>query len=258
MEYDFPIVDCHAHPADARLVSCAGEIMAESVRAGVARMLLNGTRPEDWNRTLNLASAFGYDGAIGVHPFYAADWNKAAEQKMRSMLASGNIAAIGEIGLDGTLDKATFTAQKCAFEEQLAIACEFELPVALHVRNAWDAFFDVTSRIGISRLQGYCHNFTGPWEIGARLVEAGLLLSFNTPVFRGRKLLSTVENISLDSILTESDMPDMPMPGHDDKRPWHAGSILRRLAVLKGILTEDLVSAVLKNYDRLFRRWRDN
>ena len=64
-------------------------------------------------------------------------------------------------------------------------------------------------------------------------------------------MLKAVENVPLDSILTESDAPDMPF-NDEAKRPWHAKAVLAKLAEIRQCPIEELANAVLSNYDRIF------
>ena len=252
MTRQIPIVDCHCHLADQRLANERSSIISDCAGRHVRRMLINGTCPQDWQTAIDLAGQYGFDAAVGLHPFMAEMWNDEFEKKICDCISSNKVCAIGEIGLDASEDRLCNELRRSVFSRQLDIAIEAALPVALHIRAPWTEFFGLLSQKGIARISGYCHNFTGSWEIARRLLDLGLCLSFNTSVRKGKRVLKAVENVPLDSILTETDAPDMPFNG-EAKRPWHAKAVLEMLAEVRQCPLIDLANAVLSNYDRLFR-----
>ena len=246
-----PLVDCHCHLADPRLADERISIVKDCARHQVQRILINGTCPQDWQTSIDLARQLGFDASVGLHPFMAEMWNDDVERKLCDCISSGNACAIGEIGIDVSEDRQCNELRKDVFSRQLDIAMEAGLPVALHIRAPWNGFFDLLFQKGINCLAGYCHNFTGSWEIARRLLDLGLCLSFNTSILRGKRVLKAVENVPLDCILTETDTPDMPF-NDEAKRPWHVMAVLEKLAEIRHCSIVDLASAVLSNYDRIF------
>ena len=251
MTCQIPIVDCHCHLADQRLAEERASIIGICAEREVRRILINGTCPNDWQTAIELAEQYGFDAAVGVHPFLAEMWNDEVERRLYDCISSGKAQAIGEIGIDASENRQCNELRMNVFSRQLDIAIEAELPVALHIRVPWPVFFELLSQKGIAHLRGYCHNFTGSWEIARRLLDLGLCLSFNTSILRGKRVLKTIENVPLDSILTETDTPDMPFNG-EAKRPWHTRAVLEHLAEVRQCPLMDLANAVLSNYDRLF------
>lgn len=64
------------------------------------------------------------------------------------MLAKPNVTCLGEIGLDYHYDMSPRDAQIKVFEEQLKIAEDVGLPVALHLREAHDDALKVIEKVG--------------------------------------------------------------------------------------------------------------
>ena len=64
------------------------------------------------------------------------------------MLKNPKVACIGEIGLDYHYDLSPRDAQLKVFEEQLKIAKELGLPVALHIREAHEDALKVIEKVG--------------------------------------------------------------------------------------------------------------
>jgi TatD DNase family protein len=74
--------------------------------------------------------------AVGLHPLDAEKWNQQTAEEIVSLAGcDSKVVAIGETGLD--FYKAdNKEQQRHAFETQLAIATELNLPVIIHCRNA--------------------------------------------------------------------------------------------------------------------------
>ncbi len=73
----------------------------------------------------------------GAHPYGAADLDRNALRELEVLLKSPRCVGVGEIGIDfGPYNSLDAEVQRKAFEQQLHIACEHNLPVELHVRNA--------------------------------------------------------------------------------------------------------------------------
>ena len=218
-------------------------MLARSRDHGVVAILSNATRPNDWDATLNAAKHEMVHAALGVHPFYANEWNDSAQATLIKHIEAGNVAAIGEIGLDGFPQYAqSMEAQLCAFKEQLQLARQYNLPVCLHLRKAWSAFFATIKRLGISCLKGYCHNFTGSAEIARSLLSLGLHISFGSSIANARRAREAVAAIPLDRFLTETDCPDMA------PSPEHAVIPLQTIAEIKKLPIETVASAIEKNF----------
>ena len=144
------------------------------------------------------------------------------------------VVAIGEFGLD--YDRLHFCSkdvQKRFFEIQLRVAARFpDLPLLLHLRNAFDDFVDIIGRYNV---RGVVHSFTGSRAEMERLVEMGLYIGINGCSLRDA--LDVVPHIPDDKLLIETDAP------YCDIRPTHpAYGYLEGFEVPKSVKPEKFVS----------------
>jgi TatD DNase family protein len=134
---------------------------------------------------------------------------------------SQRVVAIGEFGLD--YDRLHFCSkevQKRFFEIQLRVAARFpDLPLLLHLRNAFDDFIDIIQKY---KVRGVVHSFTGSREEMQKLVDIGLSIGINGCSLRDA--LDVVPFIPEQSIMIETDSP------YCDIRATHLSS-----AYLKGL-----------------------
>lgn len=254
-----PIIDCHAHLADDRIFQDADNIMEESRAHGISLVLANAARRHEWGRILQLSGKTGILAAMGIHPFFPEEWNDEAAKELRLLLQEPNnrIAAIGEIGLDCQNGRQTLPLQERAFCEQLAIAREFNLPVCIHNRKSWQEFWGILKNLGISRLRGYCHNFTSSRDIAGKILDLGLHISFCSPVTfpEARKTRDAAKYVPADRLLTETDCPDLPNTQFRGQfsSPWHACFVLEALAEIRKSPLPELAEQIASNMRCLFQ-----
>lgn len=73
----------------------------------------------------------------GAHPYGAASFDDAAEERLRELVADPRCVGVGEIGLDyGPYNRVDPVLQLECFRRQLRVAHELGLPVELHLRDA--------------------------------------------------------------------------------------------------------------------------
>lgn len=118
---------------------------------------------------------------IGLHP---TSVNESYEQELaivrKHLSASHPFAAIGEIGLDLYWDKTYLKEQLYVFEKQIEWALEYNLPIVIHSREAFDHIYKVLEPYKNSPLTGIFHSFTGTSEEAAKLLEFdGFMLGIN-------------------------------------------------------------------------------
>ena len=160
---------------------------------------------DDWGRLLREG---GETVALGVHPWHCAEWNEASAARLRGLLEQRlpRIAAVGEIGLDFAEPYCRHASeQERCFAEQFHLAREYHLPVVLHLRKAWEGFFSFLKREGVSRMEGFCHGFTGSFEIAQRVLDIGLKISVGVEILRSARLRETIRRLPPEMVLTETD-----------------------------------------------------
>ena len=153
--------------------------------------------------------------AVGIHPHCASGFNKDSISAIRELAAEPKCVAIGEIGLDYHYDFSPRDIQKTAFEAQLALAKELDMPVVVHDREAHKDTLDILEASGLSGEKVLIHCFTGSREIASILMKRGYYVSIGGAVTfkNARHIIEAIEVIPLDRILLETDCPYMtPVP----------------------------------------------
>lgn len=252
-----PIVETHCH-LDYLTEVDLDDQLRQAAAAGVERFITIAVSDDNLTAVLELTKKSSKIwGTQGIHPHQAAEWSPALSQRVVAGAADPRIIAIGEIGLDYFYDHADRAAQKLAFEDQLAIAADLELPVVIHTRDA-----DVDTRQILENAlpsmtkRGVIHSFTSSMELAEFCLDSGFFLGFNgICTFKNAdNVREVVELTPLDRILLETDSPYLtPVPYRGRvNSPKYLPFIAEKVAEIKKVDIETLLAAAKHNSEQLF------
>jgi TatD DNase family protein len=259
------VIDSHCHLADEVFAADLETVVARARQAGVERaltILAAGDDKEEAQAARLLSLWPDVRLAVGVHPHAAnafADAPDDAAVRVRQQIARMPAArAVGEIGLDYHYDFAPPDVQQQVFGVQVSLACELDLPVVIHTREADDDTVRILSEQRESRRpRGVLHCFTG----GPALARAGLELGFYISLSgiitfpKAADLRETVRAVPLDRVLIETDSPFLAPVPHRGKRnePAYVERVAQTLAEMHGLSAEDVRRRTAANFHDLFR-----
>lgn len=244
------LIDSHCHLDFPVFDANRSELIAQCKAAGINHFIVPGVDVDNWPRLVQLKEHYSTVSiAFGLHPYFIENHKEADLQQLESFCEKYNPIAIGEIGLDFYRKDLPREKQITFFEYQLAIAKGLELPVILHVRKAHQ---DIITFLKQFKLQGgIVHAFNGSYEQGLQYIDLGFKLGFGGALVNpaAKKLRSLAQTLPLDSILLETDSPDMKPLGFDGDFNTPL-SILITLDVLSELRQEakpELAQQILKN-----------
>jgi TatD DNase family protein len=254
------LIDTHNHLDCPDFEQDRAAVLQRSRELGVERQVLLGVFRENWEDVWALVEQEpDLYAALGLHPIYLARHRPehliALREWLQRLAGHPKLCAVGEIGLDYYLEDLDRDGQQAVFEEQLRIAIDFELPVLLHVRRAHAAMIATLKRYKPKR-QGIIHAFAGSREESREYLKLGFRLGLGgAPTWpQANRLRKVVPEIPLESIVLETDSPDMAPSMYPGMRnsPEHLPAICTALAELKGISPEELAIASTRNAMELF------
>ncbi len=247
------LIDAHCHLESPDFAACLPEVIAEAEAVGVRRMVTAACNPDQWSRSRAIAGAHPQVSfALGVHPWFA---HRAYLPKLFDLDTTGAVA-IGEIGLDATVESPTMAVQMEIFEAQLCLARSCDLPVIVHCRRAFDELLQVMKGVGPLPRGGVMHAFSGSVELALDLTRRGFLISMGRSLtYRpSRKRRVLLEKIFPDYLLLETDSPDMPPAGLEKPNvPANLRHVLRGAAALLGESEERVAQVTRFNTEEVFR-----
>jgi TatD DNase family protein len=257
-------IDSHCHVTADEFDADRAAVLARAFAAGVDALVAIGAGygVEANQRAVELAAADPrVFAAVGVHPHDAKLFDDAARGRLRAWLAAPRVVAVGECGLDYYYLHSPREVQRAVFAEQLALAREARLPVAIHVRDrgaaAYEEVLDLWRAEGSGALEGVLHCYTHDLDFARRALDAGLHVSFSGIVtFRSAGALRAVASaLPRDRILVETDAPLLAPEGHRGKRnePALVARVGAAVARARGEPVEEVARATSANAGRLFR-----
>ncbi|WP_294476713.1 TatD family hydrolase [uncultured Bacteroides sp.] len=212
------LIDTHSHLFLEEFTEDLPQVMERARKAGVSYIFMpniDSTTIESMLSVCNAYLGFCYP-MIGLHPTSVNEtYERELETVYERLSVPNNFVAIGEIGLDLYWDKTFLKEQLLAFEKQIEWALEFNLPIVIHSREAFDYIYKVMEPYKNTSLSGIFHSFTGTQEEAARLLEfERFMLGINGVVtFKKSTLLETLPTVPLERIVLETDSPYLtPVP----------------------------------------------
>lgn len=193
---------------------------------------------------------------IGLHPTYVKEDFQSELHFIKSKLEERSFSAIGEIGIDLYWDKSLLRQQQEAFKQQILLAQNYNLPIAIHCRDAFDEVFEVLEDCKSPELKGIFHCFTGNKQQAERAIDLNLHLGIGGVLtFKNGKINTFINELPLERMVLETDAPYLAPTPYRGKRNESAYLILiaEKMAELYGRPLEEIASITTKNAQDLFR-----
>jgi TatD DNase family protein len=271
------MIDSHTH-----LFLCEepeAKLVAAARAAGVTRMLNvglgrsenpkvvgeeagGGHPPEDTN-ALAIAAAERHEevyASVGCHPTDAGGFDEAMGEEIAGLAAHEKVRAVGETGIDYYRDSASPAEQRRAFEAQIEIARERELPIVIHCRDpegettASDEVFEILDERAAG-LAIVLHCFSAPWRVDDA-AERGWYCSFagHTTYPASDDLREAAAKLPAELLLVETDAPYLAPQTVRGKpnAPAYVADTGKVVAEVRGVSYEELERTIEANARRLF------
>lgn len=243
------LIDSHAHLFLEEFADDQAQVIARARAAGVSHIFMPNIDSSTLPALLETCDRYaGYCfPMIGLHPTSVADNYRTELQTVRQWLEqdAARFVAIGEIGMDLYWDQTFAREQEEAFRRQVEWALEFDLPIVIHSRNAFEPIWRILSDYrDRPHLRGIFHSFTGTREEAARLLEfPGFCLGINGIVtFKKSPLPEVLPAIPPERIVLETDAPYLAPVPHRGKRNETAflTATLQKVAEAYGMTVDDM------------------
>lgn len=250
------LFDTHAHLNDDAFDSDREAVIESLAEYGVACIIDVACDVRTVDKTLDLLEKYPFIyGTAGMHPHDAQAMDNSLMDKLRKVLSHKKMLALGEIGLDYHYDFSPREVQRKWFAEQLELARELDMPVTLHIREAFGDCMDIL-KAHKNGLRGVMHCYSGSVETAYECLDLGLAFSFGGAVTfkNAKKPIEVIEKLPLESILLETDCPYMTPVPYRGKRndPSFIGLVAERIAEVKGMSTDELSEVTFENANRVF------
>ncbi len=257
------MIDSHCHIAGPEFAGDLDAVVERARAAGVAYALVILAADDEPELLQAAAVSAGWADvryAIGIHPHAAGKFTDdpagAARQVRAAIAAQPLTRAVGEIGLDYHYDHAPRDVQQAVFREQIRLARELQLPIAIHTREADDDTFRILAEESAAEIGGVFHCFSGDRDMARRALGIGFHLSLAGIVTfpRALELKEVAKIVPLDRLLIETDSPFLaPVPHRGGRNePAYVTRVADVIADLRGVEASAVGEAALLNFKRLF------
>ena len=254
--------DSHSHYNDEKFDEDREEIIKDTYESGITKFVCAGYNIESSLFSLELSKKYDFIYSIcGISP---NDIPQSEEELWKDIAKiteivkenkSKKLVAIGEIGLDYYWNKENKELQKEAFEKQIDLANELELPIVIHSR---DASVDIIEMIRNHKVNkaGIFHCCQPNQEMVRQALELGYYISFAGPITfkNSRNAPDVIKIVPLDRILIETDSPYLtPEPNRGKRNDCrNVKYVAQKIAELKNVPIEEIAKITYDNAKRIF------
>jgi TatD DNase family protein len=255
------LVDTHCHLYLGELTAQADAAWARARANGVVQAVV----PAVDVATSEVIAGFvaprdGLFGAVGVHPNETAGLAAGWDRRIEVLIARAKetkLVALGETGLDCYRDRAPLATQRTALARHCELALAHDLPVILHVRQAFREAAETLAPFAAKGLRAVMHCFDGGPADLEPFVGWGFYVSFSGIVTYPKRddLRAAAPLVPRDRLLIETDAPFLtPVPKRGTtNEPAFVRFTAQKLADVLRVPFAEFAATTTANARRLFR-----
>ncbi|WP_125771312.1 TatD family hydrolase [Companilactobacillus furfuricola] len=250
------IFDSHTHLNDEAFQGKTKEYIANAKELDVDEMAIIGSNEEFNIEAIRLAQNFEpLHAVVGWHPEFAKEYN---EEQLVNQIKLPEVVAIGEIGLDYHWEEDPAPEiQKATLIKQLDVAQQYDMPVSIHCRDAFDDMYQILKDHDMSKSGIIMHSFNGDINWLNKFLDLGLQISYSGVVsFKNApEVHESAINTPLDRLLVETDAPYLtpePYRGHQNQ-PAYTRYVVDAIAKLKDISPNEVAEHTFNNARKVYK-----
>ena len=263
------MIDIGVNLSSKRFKDDIGDVLERALEAGVEKLVLTGTSVDESQAVLKICQEYAGQfpsmlyATCGIHPHDAKSFNHSSLSSLRELVAHPQMVAIGEAGLDFNRNISTQKDQEIAFEAQLELAAELNMPLFLHERDASQRQLEIMHAYRDHFSDAVIHCFTGDKKTLFSYLDMDLHIGITGWICderRGLELQRLAKNIPLARLMIETDAPYLmprnikPKPKHNRNEPAFLPHVLTGIAEVRPETAQEISAATSANAARFFRR----
>lgn len=253
------LVDSHCHIVFRDFEGDLDAVAARWRQAGVKGLVHACVEPSEIPAIRALADRFPeMRYSVGVHPLDTGHWQPDTSNVLRQAARSDSrVVAIGELGLDLYRDQ-NLEEQLAILRPQLDLACELDLPVIIHCRDAAAPMLAELERRAAAGCcpRGVMHCWGGSPDEMHAFLQYGLYISFSGVVTfpKAEATHACARQVPANRYLIETDCPFLaPVPRRGKRNePAYVSAVAEAMARLRQESLEQVASTSTANADALF------
>jgi TatD DNase family protein len=145
--------------------------------------------------------------SVGVHPWFAHEFNGQTMQYLENWATDKRMIAIGECGLDKN-SKTQLETQLEVFKQQIALSEKVQKPLIIHCVGCFNELFDLKKTLEPKQLW-IIHGFRGKPELAKQALKSGCSLSFGEHFNPDSVKLTPIEKLYIETDESKLEIADI-------------------------------------------------
>jgi len=251
------LIDTHTHLYLKEFDSDIDQVVNKSKELGINKFIFPSIHSKYNKRmidTYNKDKSI-FDIMAGLHPAYVSNNNDKEIDLVVENLKKYDCVAVGEIGIDLYWEEKFLEQQKIIFKKQIELALQYNLPIVIHCREAFDHIYRILKKYSKHNLKGVFHCFTGNEEQARKIIDLNFKLGVGGIVtFKNGGLDKFLNKIDLKNIVLETDSPYLAPTPHRGKRnnSSYLIYIVDKMSEIYGVENHEIATVTTNNAKELF------
>lgn len=257
---DIELIDSHCHLIFENFEKDLEEVILRSRSRGVKKLVHACCEFAEIPKLKKISHEFSeIYYSVGLHPLEAKKWKLSSKSLLRrSAQEDSRVIAIGELGLD-FFKSENKHQQIDALIPQMELACELELPVIVHCRDAANEMIEICKALTEKGKcpRGVLHCWTGTLKEMKQFLDLGFYISFSGILTfpKALEIHECAKIVPNDRYLIETDSPFLAPVPHRGKRnePAFVENVANFMANLRSTEINTIANESTKNAKDLFK-----
>jgi TatD DNase family protein len=252
------LIDTHTHLYAEEFDFDRKLLIEKAIANGIRKFYLPNIDSHSIDPMLKLENEFPGNcfAMMGLHPCHVNASFKSELEIVKTWLKKRKFVAIGEIGIDLYWDKTFMEEQKTVFRTQIELALEYNYPISIHCRDAFDPIYEILA--SYTKLpKAIFHCFSGNLEQAQKIIALkGFKLGIGGVItFKNSGLDKVVEQIDLEHLVLETDAPYLaPVPFRGKRNePGYLLEIAKKIAQVKDTSIDHVEKISCQNAEYIFQ-----
>lgn len=255
--YKMQIVDTHVHLYSEEFDQDRDQMMQRAIQSGISHFFVPAIDSNYTSRMYQLEKDYPENVYLmmGLHPTYVKENYQEELLHVQNQLKERKFYAIGEIGIDLYWDKTFLNQQKEVFRTQIRWAKEYDLPIVIHCREAFEEVFEVLVQENHPKLRGVFHCFTGTLEQALQAISFNMKLGIGGVLtYKNGKIDQFLGGIPLVNIVLETDAPYLsPVPFRGKRNEsFYLKYIVEKMSNIYGLNSSEIALRTTENALQIF------
>ena len=248
------LIDTHCH-LSREYYDDISKVILENKKSGIRKMIVSSCEVSEYDEVISYSKEYDIVYlSLGIHPEFASTTTDDDLELLKNLLTNTKkVVAVGEIGLDYHYTKENKEEQKELFRKQMAIAYSLGLPVVIHSRDAVSDTIDILREF--PNVKGVIHCFSSSLEVAKIYKSMGYKLGIGGVVtFKNSNLSKTLEKLSIDDVVLETDSPYLtpePYRGKQNSSKYLI-YVLKKISLIYGITEKEAMDVINNTTKKVF------